>query len=61
MNAVLEGTTVELEQARTDEKGAAAEVTVNADRDFRELARRCRERLAQRATTTDCPPGHWLG
>jgi len=58
MKGLLEERQPELEKG-TD-TASEIEVVSDRDRELRELARRCRQLLAQ-AAPANCPPGHWLG
>ncbi len=48
------------EQVQADATAGEIELVLDRDREFRELALRCRWLLAQQPAA-NCPPGHWLG
>jgi hypothetical protein len=58
MKGLLEDRQLELEEGA--DTAGEVELVLDRDRELRELARRCRQLLAQ-AAPTNCPPGHWLG
>ena len=49
------------EFGETDDAGTEIVLVLDRPTDLQALAQRCRELLAQRRATADCPPGHWLG
>ena len=58
MNGLLVHTQLEVDKGA--DTAGEIELVLDRDRELRELARRCRQLLAQPAPEI-YPPGHWLG